>query len=58
MIRAFTFRFSIPLLLSEHMLFILADSMPNQDFLVDWPGRRDKAFKLGLSLLKRDVWYA
>ena len=28
---------------------MLADWMPNRDFLVDWPGRRDKAFKPGLS---------
>jgi len=32
--------------------------MPNREFLVDWQGRRDIAFKLGLSRLKRDVWYA
>jgi len=37
---------------------MLADWMPNRDFLVDWPGRRDKAFIPGLSRLKRDVWYA
>jgi len=35
-----------------------AEWMLNRDFLVDWPGRRDKAFKPGLSRLKRDVWYA
>jgi len=35
--------FHILLLLSDHMLFILADWMSNPDFLVDWPGRRDKA---------------
>jgi len=32
--------------------------MQNRDFLDDWPGRRDKAFKPGLSRLKRDIWYA
>jgi len=32
--------------------------MRNRDFLADWPGRRDKALKPGLSRLKRDVWYA
>ena len=32
--------------------------MPTRGFLVDWPGRRDKAFKPVLSQLKRDVWYA
>ena len=37
---------------------MLADWMPNRDFLVDWPERRDKAVKPGLSRLKRDVWYA
>jgi len=36
---------------------MLPDSMPNRDFLVDQPGRRDKAFKPGLSQqLKQDVW--
>jgi len=30
--------------------------MPNRDFLIDQPGRRDKAFKPGLSRLKQDVW--
>jgi len=32
--------------------------MLNQEFLVDSPGRRDKAFKPGLFLLKREVCYA
>jgi len=32
--------------------------MRNRDFLADWPGRRDKTLKPGLSHLKRDVWYA
>jgi len=32
--------------------------MHNREFLVDSPGRRDKAFKPGLSRLKRDIWYA
>jgi len=32
--------------------------MPNQDFLVDCPGRQDIAVELGLYRLKRDVWYA
>jgi len=36
------------------MLFILSDWMSNRDFLVDWSGRRDKAFKPGLSRLKRE----
>jgi len=27
--------------LLDHMLFKLADSMQNRDFLVDWPGCRD-----------------
>jgi len=40
------------------MLFILADWMQNRDVLVDWPGRRDRAFKPGLSRLKWDVRYA
>ena len=35
----------------------LADWMRDRDFLADWPGRRDKALKPGLSRLKRDVWY-
>ena len=35
---------------------MLLDWMPNWDFLVDQPGRRDKAFKPGLSQLKQDVW--
>jgi len=35
---------------------MLPDWMPNRDFLVDQPGRRDKAFTPGLSLLKQDVW--
>jgi len=35
---------------------MLPDWMPNRDFLVDQPGRRDKAFKPGLSRLKQDVW--
>jgi len=30
--------------------------MPKRGFLVDWPGRRGKALKPGLSRLKRDVW--
>jgi len=30
--------------------------MPNRDFLIDQPGRRDKAFKPGLSRLQQDVW--
>jgi len=34
------------------------DWMLNQEFLVDSPGRRDKAFKPGLFLLKREVCYA
>jgi len=50
--------FHILLLLSDHMLFILADWMPNRDFMVDWPERQEKAFEPGLSRLKRDVWYA
>jgi len=37
---------------------MLADLMRNRDFLADWPGRRDKALKPGLSRLKRDIWYA
>jgi len=37
---------------------ILADWMNTRDFLADWPGRRDKAFKLGVCRLKLDVWYA
>jgi len=36
--------FHILLLLSDHMLFILVDWMPNWDFLVNWPRRRDKSF--------------
>jgi len=36
---------------------MLPDWMPNRDFLDDQPGRRDEAFKLGLSQqLKQDVW--
>jgi len=35
---------------------MLPDWMPNRDFLVDQTGRRDKAFKPGLSRLKQDVW--
>jgi len=34
----------------------MADWRPNRDFLVGWPGYRDKAFKPGLSRLKRDIW--
>jgi len=30
--------------------------MPNRNLLVDQAGRRDKAFKPGLSRLKQDVW--
>ena len=37
---------------------ILADWMPNKHFLVDYPGPLNKAFKPGLSRLKRDVCYA
>jgi len=37
---------------------MMADWRPNRDVFVDWPGRWDKAFKPGLSRLKRDVWYA
>jgi len=37
---------------------MLAGWMPNLDVLVDWPGRRDKVFKPGLSRLKQDLWYA
>jgi len=50
---AFTFCSSILLL-----LFMMADCMLNRNFLGDWPGCRDKAFKPGLSRLKRDVWCA
>jgi len=28
-----------------------------RDFMVDWAGRRDRAFTLGLSRMKRDVRY-
>jgi len=30
--------------------------IPNRDFLVDQPGRRDKAIKPGLSRVNQDVW--
>jgi len=35
---------------------MLPDWMPNREILVDQSGRRDKAFKPGLSRLKQDVW--
>ena len=35
----------------------MPDWMQNRNYLVDWPERRDKAFKPGLSQLKREEWY-
>jgi len=37
------------------LLLMIADWIPNRDFFLDWPGRRDKDFKPGLSWLKRDL---
>jgi len=37
---------------------MLADWMPNRSFLVEWPRRRDKVFKLEMSRVKRNVWFA
>jgi len=51
-------RLDYQILLKSHLLKLLAgsapggramlaDCMPNRDFLVDWSGPRDKAFKTG-----------
>jgi len=39
-------------------LAYMDDWMPNWNFLVDWPGRQDRAFKPELSQLKRDIQYS